>query len=275
MNSTSSIRQSFPGRIKAFLIHLVISLIILFVLLYLLVFVWYPPPLFKADGGLQGLKIILGVDLILGPLLTLMVYNPGKGWKRLKFDLWVIGIIQVSALIAGTWIVYDQRTQLVVFSQDHFFSITKSQLNRSNIDPDLLKQLRKERPPLAFVGSPTDFPDLSSEEKSGIMNRAPYVRGEFFQPVDQSNVQEIMAKGFDLGIVSEELPHRAHMISDFLAELGKTTDDVSAVPLICRYEEVALIMDRASGELLDTLTISHGELLSAALRQRRLQQSQQ
>ena len=89
MSSASSIRQSLAGRIKAFLIHLGISLVILFVLLYLLVFVWYPPPLFAADGGMQGLKIILGVDLVLGPLLTLMVYNPAKGWKRLKFDLWV------------------------------------------------------------------------------------------------------------------------------------------------------------------------------------------
>ena len=66
------------SRIKAFLIHLGISAVIFFILLYLIIFHWYPGFLFTADGGWQGVRIIAAVDLVLGPLLTLVVYKAGK-----------------------------------------------------------------------------------------------------------------------------------------------------------------------------------------------------
>ena len=83
-------------RINAFLIHLTISFIIFLVLAYLIVLHWYPLPYFHTDGGWRGIRIIAGVDLVLGPLLTLIVFKPGK--PGLKFDLTLIGLAQAVAL---------------------------------------------------------------------------------------------------------------------------------------------------------------------------------
>ncbi|MEO7623365.1 MAG: hypothetical protein ABIS30_09905, partial [Gallionella sp.] len=61
------------SRWKAGLIHLTISATIAAVVLALMLLVWYPQPLFAAVGGQQVLMILLGVDLSLGPLATLIV----------------------------------------------------------------------------------------------------------------------------------------------------------------------------------------------------------
>jgi len=55
------------NRWQAFLIHLGISTVIFLILLYFIVFHWYPHPFFAKGGGWQGVRLITGVDLVLGP----------------------------------------------------------------------------------------------------------------------------------------------------------------------------------------------------------------
>ncbi|MEJ2399037.1 MAG: hypothetical protein P8Z67_12590, partial [Gammaproteobacteria bacterium] len=94
-------------KLKAFASHLGISFLIFLIILYFIIFKWYPFPFFSTDGGWQGIRIIIGVDLVLGPLLTLIVFKPGK--PGLKFDLSVIAIMQAGALAWGIWTVHHQR----------------------------------------------------------------------------------------------------------------------------------------------------------------------
>ena len=87
------------------------SLAIFAALAYLVVEIWYPDFFFLTDGGWQGLRLLLGVDLVLGPLLTLIVYRNGK--PGLRMDLTMIGIVQASCLAAGVWLNHylDQPTR--------------------------------------------------------------------------------------------------------------------------------------------------------------------
>jgi len=111
------------SRIHAFLTHLFISLIILLLALSTIFFFWFPKELIHA-GGITGLKIIIGVDLILGPLLTFVVYKPNK--KSLVFDLFCIGILQLACLFYGLWLVYNQRPVLEVIANDGVHLISAS-----------------------------------------------------------------------------------------------------------------------------------------------------
>ncbi|KAB0769044.1 hypothetical protein F7O87_33620, partial [Pseudomonas aeruginosa] len=66
----------FAGsRWRAFFIHLLISLAIFIVLLAIICLWWYPGALFEIAGGWQGVRIVAAVDMVLGPLLTLVVYD--------------------------------------------------------------------------------------------------------------------------------------------------------------------------------------------------------
>jgi hypothetical protein len=58
--------------------------------------------LFDIAGGWEGLRIVIAVDLVLGPLLTLVVYKAGK--SSLTFDLSCIAIFQIACLGGGVWL---------------------------------------------------------------------------------------------------------------------------------------------------------------------------
>ena len=87
-------------RFRAFTIHLTSSILIFLFFLGLMFFVWYPVPYFEIDGGWKVLRILAGVDVVLGPLLTLIVFKPGK--PSLKFDMSVIVLVQLVAPVSYT-----------------------------------------------------------------------------------------------------------------------------------------------------------------------------
>jgi hypothetical protein len=105
-------------RWKASAIHFAISLVALAVIVAIVIRLWYPPQLFAMAKVGQLLSILASVDLVLGPLLTLLVYKQGK--KSLKFDLSVIGMLQVAAMAFGLLIVWQSRPVYLVAISDRF-----------------------------------------------------------------------------------------------------------------------------------------------------------
>jgi hypothetical protein len=107
-----------PVRLKAFLLHLGVSGVIAVLALLLVFKLWYPAPLHTAVGVTHIFLLLLLVDMILGPLLTLLVYKVGK--KTLVLDLAVIAVLQLSALGYGLWSVAEGRPAWLVFNTDRF-----------------------------------------------------------------------------------------------------------------------------------------------------------
>lgn len=107
-----------PDRLEAFFLHLGLSGVIAVLALLLVFKLWYPAPLHTAVGVTHIFLLLLLVDMILGPLLTLLVYKVGK--KSLVFDLAVIAVLQLSALGYGLWTVAEGRPAWLVFNADRF-----------------------------------------------------------------------------------------------------------------------------------------------------------
>jgi hypothetical protein len=143
------------SRYRAFLIHLGISLTIFGALAYLVAEVWYPSFFFLTDGGWQGLRLLLGVDLVLGPLLTLIVYRAGK--PGLRFDLTAIGVFQASCLAVGVWIVHGERPIAVVYVDGSFYSVTAESFREMDVPIPDLDQLPGPYPKWVSVKLPDDL----------------------------------------------------------------------------------------------------------------------
>lgn len=126
------------NRWLAFSSHFGISFVIFIVLFILIVFFWYSGALFAAAGGWQGIKIVIGVDLVLGPVLTLIIYNITKPPKVLYRDLLVIALIQLSCLTAGVYIVFHERPIAVIYAYDEFHVLRHSDFIKTGITPDIL-----------------------------------------------------------------------------------------------------------------------------------------
>ena len=108
--------MNLKNRFYAFGLHILFSFLLLILALLLVFKLWYPAPLDQAMGVTEIFWFILGVDLILGPLLTFVVFNPKK--KELKRDLIIILIIQIAAYIYGLYTVAQGRPVWQVFVVD-------------------------------------------------------------------------------------------------------------------------------------------------------------
>lgn len=115
------------NRYKAAGIHLAISAAVAVVVLALLLLVWYPQPYFRLAGGAGLMLILIGVDVVMGPLLTLIVFDPAK--KSLKLDLAVIAALQVAALAYGITVIAQARPVFVVFAGDRFTVVAANQID--------------------------------------------------------------------------------------------------------------------------------------------------
>lgn len=124
-------------RLKAAGLHLVISLLVALASVVLVFVVWHPAPLAKAVGVASVFLMMLAIDVVLGPLLTLLVAKPKK--KTLKFDLAVIGAVQVAALCYGLYSISLNRPVYVSYD------ITRFELVQAKNVLD--KQLEEASPP--------------------------------------------------------------------------------------------------------------------------------
>ena len=111
------------SRYRASLIHLLISGLLVGNVIGVVLWVWYPSPTFEAVGAFSIIRLLIGVDLILGPLLTLIVFKQGK--PGLKFDLTVIALTQIAALVYGTYTLYKEKPDYMVFSIDRLEFVSK------------------------------------------------------------------------------------------------------------------------------------------------------
>lgn len=119
------------ARLNAFLIHLLISTCIAAAVIGVVFFVWYPAPLHTATGVTQIFLLLLTVDVVLGPLLTLIVYKTGK--KTLIMDLTIIALLQLGALSYGVWTVAEGRPAWLVFGADRFELVRVPDIDQRNI----------------------------------------------------------------------------------------------------------------------------------------------
>lgn len=137
---------------KAFLIHFALSLAVFAVLLAIILLLWYPGLLFDISGGWEGLQIVIGVDLVLGPLLTLIVYKAGK--PSLKFDLSCIAIIQIVCLSGGVWVVYNERPVVLAVEYDAIYSLNAREFAAYGNTMDSLDSFPGPYPKVVYIELP-------------------------------------------------------------------------------------------------------------------------
>jgi len=206
-------------RLKAFASHLGISLVIFLAILSTLIFAWFPPPFFTSDGGWQGIRIIAGVDLVLGPLLTLVVFKPGK--PGLKFDLTVIGIVQLSALAWGVWMLHHERPIAAVFADNYFTPVTYFDIKPYGMTRHKLHTYGDKPPYWIFSELPQDPDKLQKVRINALRRGLPMSRlVNYYKPMDAKAMQEVSDKSIDMQSWLQHKPAELKRYRQFLAEHG-------------------------------------------------------
>jgi len=137
------------SRLKAAFIHLLISIVVFSIFISIVYFVWYPSPFSYTQGITDIVYLMASVDIVLGPLLTLVVFNSTK--KSLKFDLTVIAVFQLGALIYGSHIIYSERPAWIVFANNQFEVVGINEIDQSKFVEKNLRVGIFSKPKEVFV----------------------------------------------------------------------------------------------------------------------------
>jgi len=177
-------------KFKAFSVHFGISLLIFLSLLYLILFQWYPPPFFSTDGGWQGIRLITFVDLILGPSLTFVIFNPEKARKLLIMDLSIIGICQIAALTWGVWATHNERPYLAVFADGAFYTLPYYQVKDTGLNKAGIAKFDSGRKPIKiYVDIPADKAKYFALLTKAVKTKPFSFMGDLYRPFDRDNAK--------------------------------------------------------------------------------------
>ncbi|HQU48981.1 MAG TPA: TfpX/TfpZ family type IV pilin accessory protein [Casimicrobiaceae bacterium] len=242
------------NRFQAAGIHLAISTLVAATVLAALLLVWYPQPYFRLAGGAGLMLILIGVDVVLGPLLTLVVFDPRK--KSLPIDLSVIALLQFAAFAYGISVIAQARPVYVVFAGERFTVVAANQIHPES--------LAAAKPP--FDTLPVDGPRL-------VGARMPDDPGE------RQKLVLLAASGIDLPAlprhfvpfadVADDLKAKARPLAELyrgdaeakaridagLARTGRPAGSLAWVPVLGRMEAATAIVDKSTGEVIAVLPV--------------------
>ncbi len=240
-------------KIKATAIHLAGSILALLAFVSLLLFVWYPQPFFTLDASWSVIQIVAGVDVVVGPLLTFIIFKHGK--PGLRFDLTVIVMMQLSFLSYGVYVAYHERPLYAVFSVDRFTLVSSRHVDEDLAVPALTNS--------AWAG-PTivyTLPPVDADERSDMLGDM--VKGERNDPalmperyrLLQPHLPEVLARGIDVGAKAAGDPEKERRIEGFLRAHGGTVEDYAFLPVEGRKSDALLAFARADRELVGLLNM--------------------
>jgi hypothetical protein len=233
-------------KLRAFATHIGISFVIFLILLYFIVFEWYPPPFFTSDGGWQGIRIIAGVDLVLGPLLTLIVFKPGK--PGLKFDLTLIGLLQAGALAWGIWTVHHERPIATVFVDGYFAPVTLYEIQDKGMTATKLQAFGHKPPYWIFSKLPTDEDALQKLRLEALRTGRPlFMFTEYYHAMDKDALSTIKTKAINMAAWLKNYPVEKQRYQKFLQRQADYKDLIF-LPWHARQKYEVIALDAATGK---------------------------
>lgn len=189
-------------------IHLGLSLVAAACVAALVLGVWFPGPFAAMSGGYALLTLLVGVDVVVGPVLTFVVFNKAKPRRELILDLTFIGLLQLGALSYGLHTVFIARPVLLVFEADRFRAIAAN-----DVYVQELSLASPEFQRLSLIG-----PKLLATRES--LNRE-----------ERTRALELALAGYDVGQrPSYWVPYTADMKAQALARSRPVADLIAHWP---------------------------------------------
>lgn len=126
--------QELLFRFKAAAFHSLASLGLCLFFAGLVIKIWYPDILWQMTGVVPVLQMLFIIDVILGPILTLIIYSRGKLPRHRSRDLLVVVVLQLSAFFYGAYTIYSVRPVYLVFNTGRFDVVFANEFRESDLN---------------------------------------------------------------------------------------------------------------------------------------------
>jgi hypothetical protein len=238
-------------RLQASGAHLLISLVIAALAALLVLGVWYPYPYREISGGRELFFLIVTVDVILGPLITLAIFNRKKPWPVLRRDLFVISAIQSAALIYGLHTVYITRPVHLVFEYFRFnvvhaIDVSQDMLAKAPPDVEKMPMFGPTLLSLRPFKDAKEKSDATFDDMAGLKLPA---RPDFWQPYEKAKA-EVQAEAKPVTQLITRFPTEANAIRAAAQDAGRRAEDLVYLPMIGRKLFWTVLLDPATTQVV-------------------------
>ena len=235
-------------RWKAGGIHFTISVVIATALIASMLALWYPPPYFSVMGGATLILLIVGCDVVLGPLMTTVIYRKDK--KGLVLDLAIIAFLQTAALTYGLYMMFEARPVFTVFAVDRFEVVAANQIRREELaraKVPAFATLPLTGPLIVGAVLPTD-PKEQFAVAMGAMSG-----GEDIKNLPRLYVayDSIAASAAGRARPLKELVMRPDVRTEIQEKLHNqgSLEHYGYLPLVGRFRSISVIVDNRTGQI--------------------------
>lgn len=227
-------------------VHLSISLMVAIAAAAFVFGVLFPPPFREISGGASLFKLLISVDVVVGPLLTWLVFSRRKPASELRRDLSVIAVLQLIALVYGLWSMYMARPVYLVHEVDRFVTVSAA-----DIDPTDLPSAKTEFQTLPWSGvraiglrEPKDGAEKLKGMELAIAGKDLSLQPWLWQELSDVNRKAIHERSKPLSDLVVRNDVNRQLVDTWLADRKDAATGYRFFPLVAREHYWTVVLDQ-------------------------------
>lgn len=240
MNFTARLKSAWP----AAAVHFVASLLVASVAAGLVFGLWFPGAYRNMAGGTELFFLIVSVDVVCGPLLTLVLFDPLKRRRELVLDLSIVAVVQLAALLYGLWTVWQVRPLYLPFEMDRFKVVALHDLRGADtsklpaqLQPSLLKG-----PQQVGLRPPKDSAERNRVLLDALAGGADYgERPDFYIPFDAETASKTLSRSRSVMEFLARYPEQNSALDEVAKKLNEPIQKLRYLPITARKNWIAVL----------------------------------
>lgn len=243
-------------RLRAAGIHFGLSALVGAIAALFVFAILYPYPYREVSGGRELFMLLVGVDVVMGPLITLCIFNTRKPRAELRRDLAIVVLLQLSALGYGLWTVAVARPVHLVFEFDRFrvvhaIDVPEEQLGR---EPKEVRAMPWTGPTLLAVRPFRSQQENLDATLAALQGLPLAARPDLWEPYDAARARVLQAAK-PVAELKSRLPARAPEVDKLLREKGLDGATLAYLPLVSRKLFWTALVDARTADVVAYLPL--------------------
>jgi hypothetical protein len=236
-------------------LHLLGSCIVVGLVMSVIYFIWYPYPYYIFHSTISATKLVVSVDLVLGPLLTFVVFSKAKPAIDLKRDLAIIIIVQISALIWGGYVTHSVRPLFAVYFDGEIHSITGVSIDDSGFDPSVNFPGFLEQPLPVYIKplSKEDYRLSISKQLKGLQLGF-VLQTQYYKNINNAAKKDMRSRSLSLKQLTMN-EYSDKIFHEYLEKSKFKFDDVLFYPVNAGPYSGVAVVDKETMRIVDKLEI--------------------